>query len=431
MKHTTTTYKDTEIGLVPEEWDIVPVSDVGRVVTGKTPPTGKSEYWGSGYPFVTPSDIRDFNVRYDYGVERYVTEKWRKDAANYFVPKDTVCYVSIGSTIGKMCLLRSGAFTNQQINSIIVNHDNDPLFIYYQLRNGQHRIRETFGGGGAAKDIISKSTFQKVKVAKPEKGEQEQIAEILSSLDDKIELNRQINANLEDLACAMFRYWFVDFEFPDEDGKPYKSSGGKLVDSELGEIPEGWDIGQLTDVCEFNPTYQLQKGMIAKYAEMKDLPETGMNVRSFIERDFKSGSKFANHDTLLARITPCLENGKTGYVDFLGDSEIGWGSTEFIVLHPTRRELSEFLYILARLDSFREHAIQSMSGSSGRQRVQVNSLASYRIIVPDNLTMLRFHELVMPLFEQIKFNFNQSKRLTEARDSLLPRLMSGKMRVTI
>ena len=183
---------------------------------------------------------------------------------------------------------------------------------------------------------------------------QTRIAAILSALDDKIELNRQTNATLEAIAQAIFKEWFVDFRFP--------GATGEMQDSELGPIPKEWRVGRLEDICELNPLLSLKKGTLAKYVEMKNLSQSSLSVEKHREREFASGSKFQNGDTLLARITPCLENGKTGFVDFLDGKEIGWGSTEFIVLRGRGHINPYYIYCLSRFPSFREFAIQSMVG---------------------------------------------------------------------
>lgn len=140
-------------------------------------------------------------------------------------------------------------------------------------------------------------------------------------------------------------------------------------DSELGHIPSGWTAKPLPEAIEVNPRRTLKAGTIAPYLDMKNLPTQGHSAEEVIVREFRSGTKFQNGDTLLARITPCLENGKTGYVDFLEDGQVGWGSTEYIVLAPKPPLPPQFGYLLARSEALRSHAIQNMTGTSGRQRV--------------------------------------------------------------
>lgn len=145
-------------------------------------------------------------------------------------------------------------------------------------------------------------------------------------------------------------------------------------------------------------------------------------------RDGRSGSKFQNGDTLLARITPCLENGKTGFVNFMATGEAGRGSTEFIVLR-SKRVTPEFVYCLARTYHFRENAIKSMIGSSGRQRVQESCFEKFMMFVPPPSLLRLFSEFATPVFEQIKTLHAQNQKLRAARDLLLPRLMSGEIAV--
>jgi type I restriction enzyme S subunit len=136
-----------------------------------------------------------------------------------------------------------------------------------------------------------------------------------------------------------------------------------------------------------------------------------------------------NGDTLLARITPCLENGKTAFVDFLKPGEVGWGSTEFIVLRPKPPLPPEFGYCLARHPSFREFAIQNMSGTSGRQRVQAEALAEYQVVIPPPSIVAVFGQMVQPLFAESSRAYNESRVLAGLRDALLPKLIRGELRV--
>ena len=149
----------------------------------------------------------------------------------------------------------------------------------------------------------------------------------------------------------------------------------------------------------------------------------------WIERPFGSGVRFVNGDTLLARITPCLENGKTAYVDFLETDQVGSGSTEYIVLRPKSPLPNEFSYFLARSNGFREFAIQSMTGSSGRQRVPVQALSQYKLPVPPRPVAQSFGNVVRPLVQRASEAVSQSRLLSALRDTLLPKLISGEVRV--
>jgi type I restriction enzyme S subunit len=163
---------------------------------------------------------------------------------------------------------------------------------------------------------------------------------------------------------------------------------------------------------------------------MKNMPTRGHCPDEIIDRVFSSGTKFSNGDTLLARITPCLENGKTAFVDFFSDGEVGWGSTEYIVFHPKPPLPPEFGYYLARSDDLRSFAIQNMTGTSGRQRVPPDCFNQYPLAVPPEPIARQFGDLVRPLVQQISANAQQSRTLAIARDALLPRLLSGELSVS-
>ena len=202
-----------------------------------------------------------------------------------------------------------------------------------------------------------------------------------------------------------------------------------FADSELGSIPAGWEVVPLAEMNEINPLRPLRRGEIAPYLDMANMPTKGHTPETVIDRPFGSGMRFTNGDTLLARITPCLENGKTAYVDFLKEDQIGWGSTEYIVLRPKSPLPSEFTYCLARSAGFRGFAIQNMTGTSGRQRVPATAISNYRMTVPTGLGVPnKFGELVEPLFSLASQNADESHTLAALRDTLLPKLISGELR---
>lgn len=185
-----------------------------------------------------------------------------------------------------------------------------------------------------------------------------------------------------------------------------------------------------SELIEFNPTEPLRKGTSAPYLDMASLPTAGSWPEPPVMRDFGSGMRFRNGDTLLARITPCLENGKTAFVQCLPDDTVGWGSTEYIVMRPKAPVPAGYAYLLARDDAFREHAIRSMTGTSGRQRAQGDSVAVFKLASPPGENVWHaFAKQVMPIFGSIKSNATASETLAQLRDTLLPKLISGELRI--
>ncbi len=200
-------------------------------------------------------------------------------------------------------------------------------------------------------------------------------------------------------------------------------------DSELGEIPKGWVVKPLSEVLDVNPTRSLRKGEIAPYLDMANMPTRGHAPDDVVERPFGSGMRFMNGDTLVARITPCLENGKTAFVDFLHEGQVGWGSTEYIVLRPKPPLPDEYAYCLARSNEFREFAIQNMTGSSGRQRVPAESLLHFNVALPSKKVADQFRKTITPIFARARAAAFESHSLAALRDTLLPKLISGELRV--
>jgi type I restriction enzyme S subunit len=264
------------------------------------------------------------------------------------------------------------------------------------------------------------------------------IAQLLGTLDDKIELNRRMNETLEAIARAIVKSWFVDFDpvrakaEGRDPGLPNHVADlfpDRFEDSELGQIPAGWKAVTLPEVIEVNPPRSLKKGQIAPYLDMTNMPTRGHSPDVVVQRPFGSGMRFINGDTLVARITPCLENGKTAFVDFLSEDQVGWGSTEYIVLRPKPPLPEEFAYCLARSMEFREFAIQSMTGTSGRQRVRAESLSHYLLVAPPEQLGKRFGSFVRPLFARASAAALESRTFSALRDALLPKLISGELRV--
>ncbi len=315
----------------------------------------------------------------------------------------------------------------------------DPRFLSFWMSGREFFIQ--FKGVAGQTDMaeyVSLTDQRRMQITLPPLHEQHAIAHILGTVDDKIELNRRMNETLEAMARALFKSWFVDFgpvrakAKGRDPGLPKRIADlfpNSFEDSELGEIPKGWKSVSLPEAIEVNPSRPLRKGEIAPYLDMANMPTKGHTPDAVIERPFGSGMRFENGDTLVARITPCLENGKTAYVTFLKEGQVGWGSTEYIVLRPKPPLPDEFAYCLARSDVFREFAIQSMTGTSGRQRVPAESLSHFLLAAPSQQIAQHFGTFVRPIFAQASANAWESRTLAALRDTLLPKLISGELRI--
>jgi type I restriction enzyme S subunit len=218
----------------------VHIGDLGRVVAGRTPPSAKPELFGVDYPFLTPTDL-DGAARF-IEPERFLSPEGYDHQQRSLLPAHAVCIVCIGATIGKVCMTRRPSFTNQQINSVIVNEDeHDPFFVYHLMTTLRDELKSN--AGGAATPIINKTAFSEIEVRVPPLSVQRRIAGVLSAYDGLIENSQRRIRILETMARALYREWFVHFRFPGHESVP-------RVTSSLGEIPMGWEAKALKDIAD-------------------------------------------------------------------------------------------------------------------------------------------------------------------------------------
>lgn len=290
-------------------------------------------------------------------------------------------------------------------------------YVFYQLQQPKTIGWVEKHAIGATMLNLNTTILSNIPVCLPPIKIQRRIADILSAYDDLIENNRKQIKLLEEAAQRLYKEWFVNLRFPGHEHT-------KITDG----VPEGWGKCSLGDVIEFDPKVQLTKDRIKEFAPMSALSTSSMvlDMAEFSETTSNLGSKFQNGDTLLARITPCLENGKTAFVHGIQSAEGAVGSTEYIVMRSKR--LNPYMvYLHARTDGFRQAAINSMSGSDGRQRVKADKLKVLSCLLPPATVVNQFGQFAAPIFELV-FDLNeQTFQAVQARDRLLPKLMSGEV----
>ena len=390
------------------------------------------------FPFVKVSDMNlPANAVRIQDANNWVSAADLRELRAKPFPPGTVVFAKIGEALRQNRLrqvARETVVDNNMMGAVPRIDRIDPQFFYYALS----RFDFSDIAQGTALPYLTVSSLSGLTLDLPPASEQRAIAHILGTLDDKIELNRRMNETLEAMARALFKSWFVDFDpvrakaEGRDPGLPKPIADlfpDRLVDSELGEIPEGWELAPLPEVVDVNPARALRKGVVAPYLDMANMPTHGHSADDVVGREFGSGMRFTNGDTLVARITPCLENGKTAFVDFLQDSQVGWGSTEYIVLRPKPPLPEEYAYCLARSAEFREFAIQSMTGTSGRQRVPAESLKHFRVAAPPRPIGEAFGRAVKPRFARASVAVRESRTLAAMRNALLPKLVSGELQV--
>lgn len=376
----------------------------------------------SGYYFISCKDIFDGQINYKKA--RQITKAdFEETHKRTMLEVDDILLTNSG-TIGRMAFVTDREATTKttfQESVAIIKPDKQkvlPRYLYYQLQNCVPQFINS-SNGSAQKNLLL-STMRTFQIEIEENCEkQEKIANTLFAYDDLIENNQRQIKLLEEAAQRLYKEWFVDLRFPGHENT-------KIVDG----VPEGWNWCKLEDAIQFDPKVTLTKERMKQFIPMSALSTSSMvlDESQFTETTSNSGSKFQNGDTLLARITPCLENGKTAYVSGLKSSEGAVGSTEYIVMRA--KTINAYMvYLLARTDDFRQSAINSMSGSDGRQRVKSDKLKMLDYLHPTSELVEKFENVEEPIFEKIYRLSKQMQQAKQARDLLLPKLMSGEVEV--
>ena len=318
------------------------------------------------------------------------------------------------------------------IKNKYIEKTNSKYLYYYLSQN--HFFDYVMGSAkGTKMPRGDKSAIMKYPINLPGIKEQKAIANILSSLDEKIEVNNTINKKLEEMAQAIFKQWFVDFEFPNDEGKPYKTSGGAMVESELGMIPEGWEVLNLSDFVEsvsksidkkkkelaiFLNTSDVLDGdyLHANYKSVKDMPG---QAKKLIEKD----------DILFSEIRPV--NKRFAYVDFNADDYVV--STKLMVLRTNQDKFSsKCLYLfLTNKDTLKELQLAAESRSGTFPQITFKEISKYKFAIPNKEKFEPYYRTIDKIFDKKQILRKENKLLKEIRDTLLPKLMSGEIRVPL
>jgi len=418
-----------------EQWKEYRLGEIGTVVGGATPSTKDASNYDGDISWITPKDLSVLTQRYIYRGERMITLKGYNSCSCKLLPKGSVLFSS-RAPIGYVAIASKELCTNQGFKSILpFQNIVDSMFLYYLLVNNRKRI-EGLGSGTTFKEVSLK-VMQNVKVKIPSMNTQHKIASVLSSIDDKIELNRKINSNLEEQAKALFKSWFIDFE-------PFK--GGKFVDSELGKIPEGWEVGRYDDIVSATVAGDWGKDKpIGNYVhevtcirgcDFQDIKNglTGNAPSRFIlEKNFKNKC-FANND-ILVEISGGTQTVSTGRVCPISQELISRYngnvvSTNFCrVLRPIE-EYSAFIYYSWLYKYNHKVMFGYENGTSGIKNFRLNDFLSMEpLIIPPQDKVAEFQKVIDTINAQMQTTGLESSKLVETRDSLLPRLMSGEIEV--
>lgn len=397
-------------------WPKLPLDQLGYVSRGRSRhrPRNDPALYGGPYPFIQTADVKHAQFRI---TEHSATYSEAGLAQSRLWPRDTLC-ITIAANIADTALLSYEACFPDSVIGFIADQDKaDPRFVKYYFDIIQRELQMV--SHGATQDNLSQEKLLSFGIACPPIRTQRQIAEVLSSYDDLIATNQRRIVLLEDAARRLYREWFVHLRYPGHESVPVKDG-----------VPRGWRPASFADLVQINPRTPFSKEVVRPFVDMAALSENSMVIGARTMRPISGGAKFKSGDTLFARITPCTENGKTGFVQFLEDEEaVASGSTEFIVFRSAKVN-PWWVYCAAREDPFREHAIRSMAGSDGRQRVNPRCFERFATLQPPQDVLDQFGGAVSDSFVQVEALCIQNERLTRARDLLLPKLMSGQLDVS-
>ncbi len=391
----------------------------------------KGEFFSDSGPYVllTPGNFREEGgLKLKGDKEKYYTS----DFPPKFLLRRGDLLVAMTDLKQDAPIIGSAAFItedesflhNQRLGKIIDLDEEkmDKHFLFYLFNTANVREQIKASATGSTVRHTAPDRIYSVKIELPPLSTQRKIAYVLSVYDDLIGNNVRRIGILEEMAQRIYREWFVHFRFPG-----HEKVG--MVESELGPIPEGWEVRKASDALLINPRTKVPREGEKPFVPMGSLSNNSMLISDIELRSGNSGSKFKNGDTLFARITPSLENGKTGYVQFLPSEDYAaFGSTEFIVLR-SRTLCSEYVYLLSRSNEFRDNAIKSMTGASGRQRVQERCFDNFLLAHPDPKTLEEFSSVVFPFFQNVDVLAKKNANLRQTRDLLLPKLISGEVDV--
>lgn len=395
------------------EWKKVKIGDLcTRVTSGGTPKSTVSAYYDNGtIPWLNSKEVHFCSI---YSTENKITERGLTESSAKWIERSSVIVAMYGATAGQVAVAKIPLTTNQACCNLTINKEvADYRYVYYWMFY-QYNTLASMANGGAQQNLNAK-IIKEFEIFLPTLQTQRYISDILSSLDDKIELNHKINQNLEAQAQAIFKSWFVDFE-------PFQN--GKFIDSELGPIPEGWRVGRLDEIMFLNNE---KKGASDAEIDTYISTENMLPDRGGIETASNKPNKgmvttFGENDVLISNIRPYFK--KIWYASFSGCC-----STDVLCFRAKKAIRSEYVFCVLNDESFFSYM---MSGAKGTKmpRGDKQQIISYRVILPPKEIVDSFADAVKHLFKKKRCNIEESLRLALSRDAILPKLMSGEINVS-
>ena len=429
---------------IPDGWTLRKIGDFSETSAGGTPLSSKKEYYDGGtIPWINSGEVEQ---NYINETTNYITELGFKNSSAKLFPKGSVLVALYGATAGKVSVLNFKASTNQAICAILPNSNFDSKFLKYYLDT----LYDYLVGisSGSARDNLSQTGIRDLEVPLPNLATQQNIAAVLSSLDAKIELNNRINAQLEAMAKTLYDYWFVQFDFPDKNGKPYKSSGGKMTyDKKLKRnIPEGWEVKSIADwidhdKCgdwgkETNQGNYIEKVICIRGTDINGLNGIGIlkpPTRYILK---KNRHKLLDSHDLIIEISGGAPTQSTGRLSYVTEETFARFDSPLICSNFCKaislkedKYLYSFAYLWSRL--YDNGVFFGWEGkTSGIKNLLFEPFVqSYLTEKPEKTINEKFYKIIHPVQIKKQKVMLESQQLVELRDWLLPMLMNGQVSV--
>jgi type I restriction enzyme S subunit len=424
------------------EWEKIKLKHLTtKIGSGATPKGGQEAYHNSGISLIRSQNVLDFEFS-NNGLA-FIDEDQAQKLGNVIVEDGDVLINITGDSVARVCKVPSDilpARVNQHVSIIRAYSEKlDSDFLLYFLLNPifkMHLLR--LASHGATRNALTKSDLENLLILVPSLEEQKSVADVLSCLDRKIENLRKQNKTLEVIAQTLFKHWFVDFEFPNEDGKPYKSSGGEMVRSELGEISADWRVGKLGDIADVKSSKRI---FFSEYVEFgipfyrsKEIIElsSGQEISTSL---YISEERFREIESIFG--VPGVGEILVTSVGTIGVTYIVSSTDKFYFKDGNLTWINNFrdgfngvvIYYWLKSDSAKNQIEQNTIGST-QKALTIQALRGLNLILPDSKLLSRYRDFVESIHNKRESNTQQIRTLTKTRDILLPQLMSGKLRIT-
>lgn len=404
------------------------LNDLVEIYNGSTPSTTKLEYFDGEIPWITPKDLSDKKTKYISSGERNITELGLASIGNRLLPEGTILFSS-RAPIGLMSISSNIVSTNQGFKNLVCKIDKiNNEYLFYLLKTKINEIQEL--GTGTTFKEVSKSTLGEFEFYhETDITIQQKIAKVLSDLDTKIELNNKINAELEAMAKTLYDYWFIQFDFPDNEGKPYKSSGGTMIWNEelKREIPEGWEVKLLGKILKTDlggtPSTKIEKfwgGNIPwlNSGEIANFPIVESEAHISSDAILNSATTLMPAGTCVLSITRHLRPSILAIDACANQSVVG--------IFESEKFKSSFIF-----PYLKNEIPRLMTLRSGAQQPHINkgTVDESLMINPSTLILDKYYLKANPIYKKIINNSFQNQKLASLRDWLLPMLMNGQVSV--